>query len=107
MIPSEHRDQEPHTVRQPGVLRVILLCLLPVALLFLVYEIVERTWLTGVDPEVLHILHIVHPDGLRQPSLEVQEALDSRGGTRETVSGEVQFPPVLGAEQLMTDGRRP
>lgn len=59
MTPPKHRDQEPHAVRQPGVLRVILLCLLPVALLFLVYEIVERTWLTGVDPEVLHILHIV------------------------------------------------
>lgn len=47
------------TVRQPGLLRVSTISLLSVAVLFVGYEIVERTWLTGVAPEILHTLHIL------------------------------------------------
>ncbi|MCH7808403.1 MAG: HAMP domain-containing protein [Planctomycetes bacterium] len=40
-------------------LRVFTVCLLPIATLFLGYEIVERVWLGSVDPELLHLLRIL------------------------------------------------
>ncbi|MEE8460285.1 MAG: ATP-binding protein [Phycisphaerales bacterium] len=39
--------------------RYTLLAVGAVALIFIVYEVVERTWLTGVDMRVLHVLHMV------------------------------------------------
>ena len=39
--------------------RWALLAVGAVALIFVVYEIVERTWLTAVDMRVLHVLHMV------------------------------------------------
>ncbi|MEE9295849.1 MAG: ATP-binding protein [Phycisphaerae bacterium] len=40
-------------------LRSLGVCLLPITVLFLGYEIVERAWLRSVDPELLHLLRIM------------------------------------------------
>ncbi len=44
---------------QPNLLLVFVVCLLAVGALFLAYEIVERTFLQGVSPSVIHALHIL------------------------------------------------
>lgn len=55
----ERQKTEPSGTPQPSLLRVFGLCLLPVVALFLGYEVVERTWLGTINPEALHVLHIV------------------------------------------------
>ncbi len=50
---------EPHRIQQPRLLRVFLVCLLAIGALFLVYELVERTWLRDAEPEVIRALHLI------------------------------------------------
>ncbi len=45
--------------RQINLLKVFIVCALTVGLLFVVCEIVERLWLKGVDPDIIHAIHIV------------------------------------------------
>lgn len=52
-------EQNAWQAQQPRLLPILSLCLLAVTPLFVGYEIVERLWLTGVDPEVIRILHLV------------------------------------------------
>ncbi len=52
-------DQKPEAARQASLLRVFCVCAVAVVALFLGYEVVERTWLGGADPRLLHMLHVV------------------------------------------------
>ena len=58
-MPQEHPRQEPNSIRRPSLMRVFGLCFLAVAVLFMSYEIVERTWLGEIDPKKIHFLHIL------------------------------------------------
>ncbi|HDZ45164.1 MAG TPA: sensor histidine kinase [Phycisphaerae bacterium] len=59
MMPRRDRQREPNRVQQPNLVRVFIICFLAVGTLFFGYEIVERTWLRGAGPEVMHALHII------------------------------------------------
>lgn len=55
------RERQRRPAGRPSLtwLRAFGVCLLPITVLFLGYEIVERAWLSSVDPELLHLLRIM------------------------------------------------
>jgi len=59
MMPKRDRQTEPNRIQRPNLVRVFIICFLAVGTLFLGYEIVERTWLKGAGPEVMHALHLI------------------------------------------------
>ena len=54
-----HDATNPHVTSRRHLTRCALLAVGAVALIFIVYEVVERTWLTAVDLRVIHVLHMV------------------------------------------------
>src|ERR1051326_991395 len=59
MVNPNQTEQGVVAGKQLNLLQVFGICLVAAAVLFLGYEIVERTWLTDIDPKILYNLHIL------------------------------------------------
>ena len=58
-MPRQLPNKKPEAAPQASLLRMFCVCAAVVVSLFLGYEVVERTWLGGADPRLLHMLHLV------------------------------------------------
>ena len=54
-----HHNDGDRGFRQPGLARVVGVCVVTVLILFGSYEVVERLWLTGVEPRTIYFLHLL------------------------------------------------
>lgn len=59
MSKHSHHDDPDREFRQPGMARVGGVCVVTVLALFGGYEVIERLWLTGIEPRTIHFLHLL------------------------------------------------